>query len=61
MADSKLPPVAAAEVAGACSDEIISGTNSSGFQAVNGAAWGRIFGKQDCNSTAFTQDSADSH
>lgn len=32
-----------------CSDEIISGTNSSGFQAVNGAAWGRIFSKQDCN------------
>lgn len=44
-----------------CSDEIISGTNSSGFQAVNGAAWGRIFGKQDCNrGRQFTQGSADS-
>lgn len=50
MAESKLPPVPAAEVLGAefrwdhlrNQQQRLSGP-------VNGAAWGHIFGKQDCN------------
>lgn len=49
-AESKLPPVPAAEVLGATLRwDHLRNQQRRLSGKVNGAAWGRIFGKQDCN------------